>query len=234
MTGKALTVFCRKNTCILIFHRTSKHEPLDLGTFISYSATAIIVISGPLSFIFNFFFLHKGTPFSDFPRIPGSLLHISMKWLRIFFYPFYNTCQTVQNINIFQSVCFLPKSHIQPVLGYTYIEIQRWPVLWGNCLSGWPSFSWCYIPCPLIAVLYFLSPSSSASGFNDFFLRMKVAYFTYSQIIRHLSCNESVVSNLTDFSQFNSDTSANQKTRQLATENWTWDVHDIRKLMQAD
>lgn len=157
-----------------------------------------------------------------------------MKWLRIFFYPFYNTCQTVQNINIIQSVCFLPKSHIQPVLGYTYIEIQRWPVLWGNCLSGWPSFSWCYIPCPLIAVLYFLSPSSSASGFNDFFLRMKVAYFTYSQIIRHLSCNESVVSNLTDFSQFNSDTSANQKTRQLATENWTWDVHDIRKLMQAD
>lgn len=143
-----------------------------------------------------------------------------MKWLRIFFYPFYNTCQTVQNINIFQSVCFLPKSHIQPVLGYTYIEIQRWPVLWGNCLCGWPSFSWCYIPCPLIAVLYFLSPSSSASGFNDFFLRMKVAYFTYSQIIRHLCCNESVVSNLTDFSQFNSDTSANQKTRQQVNAGW--------------
>lgn len=105
------------------------------------------------------------------------------------------------------------------LLHYTHTEIQRVPVLWDNCLSGWPSFSWCYIPCPLIAVLYFLSPSSSASGFSDFFLRMKVAYFTYSQIIRHLSCNESVVSNLTDFSQFNSDTSANQKTRQLATEN---------------
>lgn len=59
MSGKALTVFCRKNTCILIFHRTSKHEPLDPGTFISYSATAIIVISGPLSFIFNFFFYIK-------------------------------------------------------------------------------------------------------------------------------------------------------------------------------
>lgn len=59
MSGKALTVFCRKNTCILIFHRTSKHEPLDPGTFISYSATAIIVISGPLSFIFHFFFYIK-------------------------------------------------------------------------------------------------------------------------------------------------------------------------------
>lgn len=59
MSGKALTVFCRKNTCILIFHRTSKHEPLDPGTFISYSATAIIVISGPLAFIFILFFYIK-------------------------------------------------------------------------------------------------------------------------------------------------------------------------------
>lgn len=161
MSGKALTVFCRKNTCILIFHRTSKHEPLDPGTFISYSATAIIVISGPF-LLFLIFFLHKGTPFSDVPRIPGSLLHISMKWLRIFFYPFYNTCQTVQNINIFQSVCFLPKSHIQPVLGYTYIEIQRWPVL-GQL------FVWLAL---LFLVLYSMSSDCSVILSLSLFLRL--------------------------------------------------------------
>lgn len=96
--------FCRKNTCIWIFHRTSKHEHLDPGTFISYSPTAIIVISGPLSFIFLFFVHMKEHHSLIFMRIPGSLLHISMKWLCIFFNPFYNTCQTVQNINISERV----------------------------------------------------------------------------------------------------------------------------------
>lgn len=96
--------FCRKNTCIWIFHRTSKHEHLDPGIFISYSPTAIIVISGPLSFIFLFFVHMKEHHSLIFMRIPGSLLHISMKWLCIFFNPFYNTCQTVQNINISERV----------------------------------------------------------------------------------------------------------------------------------
>lgn len=134
-----------------------------------------------------------------------------MKLLRIFFYPYYNTCQTVQNINIFQSVCFLPKSHIQPVLGYD------------TKVAGFMGqlFVWLAL---LFLVLYSMSSDCSVILSLSLFLclwfqRMKVAYFTYSQIIRHLSCNESVVSNLTDFSQFNSDTSANQKTRQLATEN---------------
>lgn len=83
-----------------------------------------------------------------------------MKLLRIFFYPFYNTCQTVQNINIFQSVCFLPKSHIQPVLGYTYTKVAGFM---GQL------FVWLAL---LFLVLYSMSSDCSVKLSLSLFLRL--------------------------------------------------------------